>query len=289
MRGGNVLMSWSDVETANHKIRLPTEAPDSPSLANPGDAKRGLWHGGRTGSHGIGRGSRYYLSEKSLKKRTILDQATTPDGGRMELVEHDGSYSIRINGVDLMSTRQHASEERIAELACDHLRTRRGARVLIGGLGFGFTLRAALQVLPEDARITVAEIMPEVIAWNNNPDYPLAADVLKDPRVRLLQKDVMSLISAAKSSYDAIILDVDNGADALVTGGNQKLYQELGLHQVKSALTLGGKVAYWSAGSSPLFVKLMGRVGFGVEVERCRSNGAKGGWHNLMIGKRLRE
>lgn len=224
-----------------------------------------------------------------MKKRTILEHATTPDGGRMELVEHDGSYSIRINGIDLMSTRQHASEERIAELACSHLRERRGARVLIGGLGFGFTLRSALRQLPADATITVAELIPEVIAWNQNPAYPLAADALQDPRVRLMQKDVMTLVSAAKANFDAIILDVDNGADALVTGGNQKLYQELGLHQVKSALTLGGKVAYWSAASNPLFVKLMGRVGFAVETDRCRANGTSGGWHWIMLGKRLRE
>lgn len=224
-----------------------------------------------------------------MKKHTVLDHAMTPDGRRMELVEHDGDYSIRVGGSDLMSTRQHASEERIAEVACDHLKARKNARVLIGGLGFGYTLRAALQVLPPDASVTVAELMPQVIAWNQNPAYPLAGDVLLDPRVSLVQKDVMSLIQVAKARYDAIILDVDNGADAMVTDDNQRLYQEVGLHQVKSALTLGGKVAYWSASANPPFVKLMGRIGFGVKVERCRSNGAKGSWHTLFIGTRFRE
>src|SRR5688500_2472281 len=120
-----------------------------------------------------------------MKKWTLLDQAQTPDGGVIALHEHDGKYTIRVNGADLMSTRQHASEEKIAELACAPLATTRAPRVLIGGLGFGFTLRAALAKLPSDAKVLVAELMQAVIDWNTDPKYQLAADAVADPRVKI--------------------------------------------------------------------------------------------------------
>lgn len=223
-----------------------------------------------------------------MKKRTILDSALTPDGQCMELVEHDAAYSLRVGGVELMSTRQHASEEELARMICEPLAGQTKPRVLIGGLGFGYTLKAALRLLPPGAVVTVAELIPAVVTWNRDPAYPLAGEALTDPRVTLVERDVHQLIQSAKASYDGIILDVDNGADALVTGGNQKLYHEVGLHLVKNALTLGGRVAYWSASANPRFRDLMGRVGMAVQVQRCRSNGAKGSWHNIYVGRRLR-
>lgn len=224
-----------------------------------------------------------------MKKRTVLDQATTPDGSVMELVEHDSNYSIRINGVDLMSTRQHFSEEKLADYACDHLQSHREPRVLIGGLGFGYTLRAALKLLPPNAEVTVAELVPQVVSWNQNQAYPLAWEALADPRVQVVQTDVYSLISKSKAAFDAILLDIDNGPAALVTAGNQNLYQEIGLHQVKSALSFGGKVAIWSGSDQPKFSKMMGKVGFKVNVQRCRANGSKGGWHRIFVGQRVRD
>ena len=122
-----------------------------------------------------------------MKKWTLVDQALTPDGKTISLHEHDGSYTIRVDGIELMSTRRHGSEEKIAELACAHVRGKRGARVLIGGLGFGSTLKAALATVAADAGVVVAEILGAVIAWNRNASLPLAADAMKDPRVRVVR------------------------------------------------------------------------------------------------------
>ncbi len=220
-----------------------------------------------------------------MKKWTLLDQSTTPDGSAMTLHEHDGTYYIRINGLELMSTRRFASEERLAELACAHLARKAGARVLIGGLGFGFTLRAALKVLPPTAEVIVVELMEAVITWNEDERYPLAAEVLKDPRVQLVQGEVGQEIMRRPGSFDAVMLDVDNGADALTTGGNQRLYQADGLMQARAALRRGGCVAYWSAASEPIFTKQMGKAGFDVTVERVRSHVTSGGWHTILIGR----
>ena len=149
-----------------------------------------------------------------MKKWTTVDQALTPDGKTISLNEHDGSYAIRVAGIPLMSTRQHASEEKLAELACARVREIRRARVLVGGLGFGFTLKAALAALAADATVVMAEILGSVIAWNRNPAFPLAAEALADPRVVVLQQDVGEVIREARGSFDSIILDVDNGPAA---------------------------------------------------------------------------
>ena len=214
-----------------------------------------------------------------------MDQALTPDGKTISLHEHDGSYMIRVDGVPLMSTRQHASEEKLAELACAHVRGIRGARVLIGGLGFGFTLRAALAALDADAKVVVAEILSAVIAWNRNAALPLAADALADPRVTVLQQDVGEVIREGRGSFDAIILDVDNGPAALSTGGNRRLYDSSGLRNARAALRPGGCLALWSVAPDPAFERLMTQAGFRVEVQRCRSHVSSGRWHTLFIGR----
>ena len=160
-------------------------------------------------------------------KATILrDEATTPDGKRMTLHEHDGAFTIRVGGVELMSTRQHHSEERLAELACRQVRGRRRPRLLIGGLGMGFTLRAALAQLGPDATVVVAELMPAVIAWNQNPAYGLGCDALADPRVEIIAGDVAEVLERSRGGFDAIILDVDNGASGLSAESNGPLYTE---------------------------------------------------------------
>jgi spermidine synthase len=220
-----------------------------------------------------------------MKKWNSVDSALMPDGKTISLNEHDGSYSVRVDGVDLMSTRRHASEERIAELACTQAKDIRGARVLIGGLGFGFTLKAALSALAADATVVVAEILGAVVTWNRNLRFNFAADALTDSRVIVLQKDVADVISESGGSFDSIILDVDNGPAALSTEGNYRLYNSKGLNLIRAALRPGGCVAIWSAAADPAFEKLMARAGFAVEVQRCRPHANSGGGHIIFIGR----
>ena len=220
-----------------------------------------------------------------MKQWTTLDRALTPDGQTISLHEHDGSYAIRVDGVPLMSTRQHASEEKLAELACAHVRGIGRARVLIGGLGFGFTLRAALGAVATDATVVMAEILGAVIAWNRNPAFPLAADVLADPRVTVRQQDVAEVIRQARDSFDSIILDVDNGPAALSTGGNRRLYDAAGLHNARAALRPAGCLAVWSVAPDPAFERRMVQSGFTLEVRRCRSHVSSGRWHTLFLGR----
>jgi spermidine synthase len=220
-----------------------------------------------------------------VKKWTPVDQTRTPDGKTVSLVEHDGSYTIRVDGAELMSTRQHASEEKIAELACAHLRWKRRARVLIGGLGFGFTLQASLSALAPDATVVVAEILAAVIAWNRNPLFHLAADAMADPRVTVLQQDVLEAIREARGGFDSIILDVDNGPAALSTESNGRLYNQAGLQLARAALRPAGCVAIWSAAPDPAFQKLMIRAGFTVDVRDCRSRANGGGRHTIFLGR----
>jgi len=220
-----------------------------------------------------------------MKKWTSVDTALMPDGKTISLNEHDGSYSVRIDGANLMSTRRHASEEKIAELACAQAAGIRGARILIGGLGFGFTLKAALSALAADATVVIAEILAAVIAWNRNPSFNLAADALADRRVIVLQKDVADVISESQGSFDSIVLDVDNGPAALSTEGNHRLYSSEGLRLTRAALRPGGCVAIWSAAPDPGFERLMARAGFAVDVQRCRPHANAGGWHIVFVGR----
>jgi hypothetical protein len=220
-----------------------------------------------------------------MKKWTTLDTALMPDGQEISLQEHDGDYSVRLGVVELMGTRKHASEDMLAAAACEGLRGVRGARVLIGGLGLGFTLRTALAALGPDASVVVAEISPAVLKWNSNRELPLASDVLADPRTSVVIRDVAEVIRESPSGFDAIMLDVDNGPAELSSDGNYRLYDQHGLQTARAALRPGGCVAFWSATASPAFEKLMARSGFAVEVRRCRANGKNGGWHSIFIGR----
>ncbi len=209
------------------------------------------------------------LGQIQMKKRVLKEQAKTPKDGVIALYEHDGSYSIRVNGYDLMSTRKHASEDSLATLGCKPFSQKKGVRVLIGGLGFGFTLRTALAILGDDAEIVVAEIIPEVVSWNRT--YPLAGDSLADRRVQVVEKDVAEVIRDNPSQFDVILLDVDNGPFGLSVDSNEKLYHPAGLSQTKAALRPGGCLGIWSAQADPKFAARMEEAGFAVTSERVQS------------------
>ena len=205
---------------------------------------------------------------------------------RSSLQEHDGSYAIRVDGAELMSTRQHASEEKLAELACAHVKDKEGARILVGGLGFGFTLRAVLRAVPAGASVIVAEMLPAVIAWNRDPRWPLAADALSDRRVTVKEQDVAETIRLGRGSFDSIVLDIDNGPVALSTTSNDRLYDAAGLRSVRQALRPGGCAGFWSAAPNPAFEKRMADAGFSVEVQHAHAHGKSGRRHTLILGRR---
>jgi len=221
-----------------------------------------------------------------MKPTRLLDRAVTPDGTPLTLHEHDGTLTIRAGGVELMSTRQHHSEERLAELACAGLADRGRAAVLIGGLGLGFTLRETLRHVAADATVVVAELVPAVVAWNRNPVYPLAADVIDDPRVDIVARDVAAVLAANRGRFDGVMLDVDNGARGLTAAANDGLYGMNGLGAARAALKPGGRLAVWSAGPDSRFAARLEEAGFTVEVVRARTHPTGGSWNTIFVGTR---
>jgi len=221
-----------------------------------------------------------------MKRATVLEQVKTPDGSTLALVESDGEYVIRVNGRELMSTRHSFSEEQLGVVACRGRAQLDDVYVLVGGLGLGFTLRAALANLASDARVLVAELVPEVVAWNRNPAYPLATAALADPRTKVMIGDVADIMVRSQSSFDAIMLDADNQTTSMNTAGNSSLYEPAGLAKVWRKLKPGGTVVYWSAGEEPLLAKRLAQSGFDVEVQRVRKHPTAGGYHMLIVGHR---
>ena len=221
-----------------------------------------------------------------MKKFERLDAAAAPDGTVLTLYRHDGAYYIRVNGEELMSTRRHHSEDRLAGVVCAPLRDLPGARVLVGGLGLGFTLREALRTLGVDARVVVVELVEGVIRWNRNAEYGLAADALQDPRVTLVHDDVARVLAASAGEFDGIMLDVDNGAAAITTAGNARLYRDAGIRLAVSALRPGGRIAYWSADLDPRFADGMRRAGLRVEVTGAPAHATTGARHAIYLGRR---
>ncbi len=223
-----------------------------------------------------------------MKPYERLAEAAAPDGTVLTLYRHYGAYLLRIDGIELMSTRRSQSEVQLAELACRGLAEQPNVRVLVGGLGFGFTMRATLDRLGRDALVMVAEIVPEVIAWNRNPDYALAGTAMDDPRVAIHQGDVLALLRERAGVFDAIMLDVDNGAESLTTSGNATLYADAGIQAAIAALRPGGRVIYWSADADPAFAKALRRNGLTVTTEKSRAHGKKGAAHELIVGEKRR-
>ena len=224
-----------------------------------------------------------------MKPTEKLGTATAPDGQVITLYRHDGAYLMVVDGIELMSTRRRHSEEALATIPCERLAGTTAPAVLIGGLGFGFTLRTALALLPHDARVVVAELVPEVVEWNRNTEWPLAADALRDPRTTLLRDDVANVLRNQTGGFDAILLDVDNGAESFTTGSNRHLYAERGIKAAIAALRPGGRLAYWSVDSEPAFVKLLKRLGLTVAVHQVRSHSTSGGFNSIIVAHRAGE
>jgi len=195
----------------------------------------------------------------------VIDRARVPDGAELQLLQSGEEFLIALGENELMSTDIFASEQALATMTCARLEDRPNPQLLIGGYGMGFTLRAALAELGSDADITVAEIMPEIIAWARGPMRKLTSGCLDDTRVTLVVDDVGMLIDAADGGYDAILLDVDNGPEGLTRRLNDGLYSPSGLAAARRALTRGGILAVWSAGSDQAFTRRLCDAGFAVD------------------------
>ncbi len=199
-----------------------------------------------------------------------LGRARAPDGGELVLRQRGGDFEIRVNGYELMSNRAHGSEEEMARLACAHVTAAEAPRVLVGGLGMGYTMRSTLDVVPAGAKVIVAELVPAVIEWNRGPLAHLAGNPLDDPRSEVHTGDVAALLRTTKVRYDAIMLDVDNGPQALTKKGNQLLYTGPGIETTRLALRRGGVLAVWSSDRSKEFESRLRKGGFinvrGVDV-----------------------
>lgn len=218
----------------------------------------------------------------------LIDVAKVPgDQNELKLWRRGAEFSIRLGQNELMNSRLGGSEQVLATTACDRLGPSAAPSILIGGLGMGFTLRAALARVRPDARIVVAELVPGVIAWARGPLADVFKGCLDDPRVTLHQGDVGALIRSSNARFDAILLDVDNGPDGLTRKANDDIYSARGLTAARSALREGGLLAVWSSGASPAFTKRLGSAGLHVEELRVRADGkGRGSQHHIWVGKR---
>jgi spermidine synthase len=212
----------------------------------------------------------------------LLDTAAIPGGGELRLKQRGTEFSIMLGAIELMNSRISASEEALATLACARVRSRPQPQMLIGGLGMGFTLRAALQELPSDARVVVGELVPAVVRWAKGPMAELHGSSLTDPRVSIHEGDVGDLIGSKPASYDAVLLDVDNGPEGLSREANDRLYDLSGLAAARVALVPGGVLAVWSSAPNQAFTGRLRRVGFDVEEVGVRAKGARGGSRHVL-------
>ncbi|MBM4362563.1 MAG: hypothetical protein FJ104_07770 [Deltaproteobacteria bacterium] len=221
-----------------------------------------------------------------MKPWVEIDRGPVPGGGELVLCQRGSDFVIRVDGLELMGSRSHGSEERLAAVGCEGLRGRPGARVLIGGLGMGFTLRAALRALADDATVEVAELVPSVIRWNRGPLAPLAGAPLSDPRVHVIEGDVTHPLARAEAAYDVILLDVDNGPVAMTRPQNRHLYAPKGIARARDALRPGGLLAVWSTSDSPEFTRRLTEAGLSVRVERPPARLGGGRRHVLWFARR---
>jgi len=220
-----------------------------------------------------------------VKPSITLAEATTPDGSTLSLQIRDGHYHMRVAGRGLMSTTATSSEARLAELGCEKLAITGGKRILIGGLGFGFTLRRVLDLVPTDAHVQVAELVPEVVAWNREHLQSVNGGLVDDARVEILTEDVFTVLARADPvSVDAALFDVDNGPTALVDSGNARLYADHGLRMLSRALRVGGRAVFWSRSPDRAFMTRLTAAGFcATAVDAKAYSKAKRRTHTLFV------
>ncbi|MCK5844365.1 MAG: hypothetical protein KAG97_06630 [Victivallales bacterium] len=217
----------------------------------------------------------------------LLDQVEVPgDGGAMKLYQRAFEFSISVKNEELMNSRMHGSEDALAELACQRVANRKNPRVLIGGLGMGFTLTAALENLGSTAEVVVAELIPAVVEWNRTHLADLAGRPIDDPRTTVRVADVGAVIREQTAAYDVILLDVDNGPDGLTHADNGRLYTHGGLSAAKAALKSGGILAIWSAEPDKGFSKRLRGTGFKIEEITVRARKTKGRRHTIWLAEK---
>lgn len=213
-----------------------------------------------------------------------IESAPTPSGAQLSLHQRGDEFVIRIGGLDLMGSRAFGSERELATRGCAGLREATSPRVLVGGLGLGHTVRAALDALPASGRVDVAELFPAVVRWNRGPLAHLAERPLEDPRVRVVEADVADVLDPS-AAYDAILLDVDNGPAALTAPGNARLYAPRGLARLRASLRPRGLLGIWSAADDPAFTARLAKAGFEVRVERVAPRGKGPKRHVLWLAR----
>ncbi|HEX2763166.1 MAG TPA: hypothetical protein VHM92_04880 [Allosphingosinicella sp.] len=214
--------------------------------------------------------------------RVLIDSGPVPGGGELRLIRRGADFWIMLGANALMSTRLRGSEEALATLACERIARRPRPAMLIGGLGMGFTLRAALGALPPDARVVVSELVPAIVRWARGPMAQVHGASLDDPRVSVEERDVVDLIGEAKAGYDAILLDVDNGPDGLSRESNNRLYDVAGLRAARAALRPGGLLAIWSAAPDPAFRRRLASAGYAVEEVAVRAHAGRSGAKHVI-------
>lgn len=221
-----------------------------------------------------------------MKPWEIVGRARTPDGTELVLSRHPGSgYLITADGEGLMSSRMHGSEQALASLGCAHARTVPRPCVLVGGLGMGYTLRAALDVLPPDAEVRVSELVPEVVEWNRGELGALTQHPLADSRVHVDLGDVVVALRSNPARFDAVLLDVDNGPTAMTNASNARLYGSHGLLRAREALRPRGVLAVWSVNHHAAFERQLRAAGFSVTAERVRSRLKSGARHTVWVAR----
>jgi spermidine synthase len=240
----------------------------------------------------VGKPATSSVIEAVVIPTVTIERVTSPNGGTMVLSRRGTEYTIRVDGIELMCSRNHVSEDAIGEMTCIEIAAAPAPRVLIGGLGLGFTLRAALNHLSADARVDMAELVGDVIRWNQTELGHLAQQPLSDPRVTLIHGDVGDAIKAGldqtgSGTYDAIILDVDNGPDALTKESNVWLYRQQGLLAIHAALKPNGVLSLWSAFPSDTFTKWLERAGFAARVVTIKAKFKGGPRHFIWLAKRI--
>ena len=225
-----------------------------------------------------------------MKRFVLIDTAEIPDnGGALCLFEYGEDFVIKIkggNGNQLMNTRMHGSEDALAEIPCRKIAQRPQPRVLIGGLGMGFTLASALKHLGADAEVQVAELVPGVIEWNRGPMGAKAGMPITDPRTCILRSDVADILKSEPQGFDAIMLDVDNGPEGLTRKSNSWLYSSAGLDACARALRPKGQLAVWSASADQAYSQKLGKAGFKAEEVQVFAHGNRGTRHTIWIAEK---